>query len=210
MPKRTLKHVVFAITSLITAHTVGSAHAAGGAVWSALPIDKVIEDLGQGVAWVVDQINQHNAQVRADSVGQLVNDLAMLSGKENALADIIDRVASNPQASHGGRPVMDTLNRGLEAVKLQFNMVQRDLADVDKQWGQKNAQLNVEFGDFAHDGALVYCINSCDDEYWRGQPAIQLTNPAEAAQLSATLRHDVLEIRRLAAALQAAAERYRR
>jgi len=57
---------------------------------------------------------------------------------------------------------------------------------------------------FAHDGALYYCIMSCSGQYYTGGPGIIITHPGEARQLATALRQDVGKIRRIAADLQVA------
>jgi hypothetical protein len=64
--------------------------------------------------------------------------------------------------------------------------------------------LPIELGNFAHDGAIYYCISSCRGEYYTGGPAVKLTDPAQATQLVQVLRDDVQKIKSFAARLQEA------
>lgn len=174
-----------------------------------LPITEITGQIGNGTAYVVNQINLHSQQIRKDSVGRLVIDLANLAGSENALANEIDVLAANPQDAHhspgaGGNGIMDALNKNLDLVRSGFIQVNEDLANLDQQWAQANALLQIDIGSFAHDGALFYCINDCGTNFYTGQPAVRLTDPQQTGELAAVLRSDFAKIRQIAQDVQSA------
>jgi hypothetical protein len=100
-----------------------------------IPIEKVIDAIVDGGKYVIDYIKFNNGQKRADSVGQLVIDLATLAGLEEALANQIDLLAKDPNSAHddpndasgSGGAVLISLNNNLELVKQQFENVDNAL-----------------------------------------------------------------------------------
>ena len=166
-----------------------------------MPIDKLTEQVGQGVAYVVDQLAQRNANAQANSVGQLVKDLATLSGLETSFADRLDLITSTSQQVPD-QPAIDSLNELLVQIHQQFFIVDNDLRVIDPKWAQSNALLQGDLGNFAHDGALFYCIQSCSGRFYSGGPAIRITGIGAVSPLSMALRADVIKIRALLSALQ--------
>lgn len=198
------KFAKFSLVVLVVTHLAGHAEAQqkSNSAFSLIPIDKLVEQIREFVTYIVDVHNKNKQIQQADSVGKLVSDLSCLSGMEAALAYQIDAIVANPDGARGGGPVMDALNYSLDQIKVQFSVIQQDIDDIDKQWAAKHASFNVDIGNFAHDGALYYCIVSCRRPYYTGGPAIILTEPKEAKQLSQALRRDVMEIKKISNQLE--------
>jgi len=93
--------------------TVAHAQSAGGtaspptiaSVLGNLPIDKLTEQVGKAVAYIVEQWSAHKNTVKSDSVGRLVIDLGELSGLENALALLIDPIVQRPDLAYNGAAI---------------------------------------------------------------------------------------------------------
>src|SRR5262249_53999042 len=142
--------------------------------------------------------NQKNQQ-RADSIGVLVIDLSRLGGMERALADLIDFLTTSGSARlAGSQEKVDALNSQLEAIKSQFARIEKDIASIDPSWAMKHQIMSLDLGNFAHDGAMYYCIQSCPNSSYRsGAQSVQLSDPQDAKKLSDTLRSDEESIRKL-------------
>jgi hypothetical protein len=204
---------LFAFVIAVVITTGGLSETANAQGWvsalKVLPITEITGQIGTAAAYLIDLIKDHKKQIRADSVGSLVIDLANLAGLESALADRIDALAHNPADAHnypgsGGSTVMDSLNDQLTTVREAFTRVNMDLSYLDPQWAQANASIQINVGSFTHDGALFYCIKDCGTNFYTGQPAVRLTDPQETSQLTAVLRADVVKIRQIAQAIQTA------
>lgn len=94
-------------------------------------------------------------------------------------------------------------NQQFFKIKDQYQKIQTDFAAIDRQWIASNASLGIDIGNFAHDGALYYCIVSCRGQIYLGGAAISLSAGREFV-LAEQLRKDITTIQRLAADLQAA------
>ena len=130
-------------------------------------------------------------------------DLSTLSGLELSLATMIEQL---DQTAGDSSTKVFVLNQLLYKVKDQYQVIQTDFAALDKQWIVNNASLGIDIGNFAHDGALFYCIVSCRGQIYSGGAAIQLSAGREFV-LAEQLRRDITSIQRLAADLQAASRR---
>jgi hypothetical protein len=133
-----------------------------------IPIDKALQQIGNGVDYIVNRIDIVNDRSRRESVQVLALQLASLSGEEMGLARSLEIYVNNPNAALFSDPLLaedaiSILDNHIDGIKSQFLLIQRHMKDIDPNWALHNVSIIAEIGSFAHDGRLWYVTPDSPD-----------------------------------------------